>query len=85
MEKTKHIRVQLDYPLQQVTAPIIYELVIRFHLIPNIRRAQIDSHVGGMIVLEIEGESENLEAGQQYLRQLGITVTPVGEGESWTV
>lgn len=79
------IRVQLDFPLEQVTQPIIYHLVVDHHLIPNIRRANIDAHTGGMMVLELDGERANLETGVAYLRGLNIEVTDVGAGTSWTI
>ncbi|HLK60798.1 MAG TPA: NIL domain-containing protein [Chthonomonadaceae bacterium] len=85
MSETTKIRVQLDYPLDQVKEPIIYHLVMDYHLIPNIRRANIDVHTGGMLVLEIEGSQENLDAGLAFLRKLGITVTEIGSGPSWTI
>jgi hypothetical protein len=85
MSETEKIRVQLDYPLDQVKEPIIYHLVTDYNLIPNIRRANIDVHTGGMLVLEIEGMRENLDAGMDFLRRLGITVTEIGAGPSWTV
>jgi ABC-type methionine transport system ATPase subunit len=78
-------RVQLDYPPERVKEPIIYHLVTDFSLIPNIRRANIDAHAGGMLVLEIEGEDADMETGIEYLRNLGITVTPIGSVESWTI
>ncbi|MCS6775062.1 MAG: NIL domain-containing protein [Chloroherpetonaceae bacterium] len=81
----ERIRVQLDFPLEQVTQPIIYHLVVDYHLIPNIRRAQIDAHTGGMMVLELEGTQADLEAGIAYLRGLNIEVTDVGSGASWTI
>ena len=83
--ETESIRVQLDYPLEQVAQPIIYHLVVDYHLIPNIRRANIDSHIGGMMVLELEGTRSDLEAGVAYLRGLGIEITDVGTGTSWTI
>ena len=79
------VRVQLDYPLERVKEPIIYHLVSDYHLIPNIRRANIDVHTGGMLVLEVEGERDDLEAGLEFLRNLGITVTPVGGESAWTI
>lgn len=78
-------RVQLDYPLERVTEPIIYHLVTEYRLIPNIRRANIDVHSGGMLVLELHGLREDLDAGIAYLRGLGITVTPVGAETAWTI
>jgi hypothetical protein len=79
------IRIQLDYPLEHVKEPIIYHLVTDYHLIPNIRRANIDVHAGGMLVLQLEGTRANLDAGIEFLRGLGITVTEVGSEEPWTV
>jgi ABC-type methionine transport system ATPase subunit len=85
MAEIEHIRVQLDYPLERVKEPIIYHLVTDYRLIPNIRRGNIDVHTGGMLVLEIEGTREDLEAGIAFLRRLGITVTSVDDGPAWTI
>ncbi len=85
MATMESIRVQLDYPLEQVKEPVIYHLVTDFRLVPNIRRANIDSHAGGMLVLELEGSQDDLEAGVAFLRGLGITVTPVGTEQAWTI
>ena len=85
MNDTQHIRVQLDYPLEHVKEPIIYHLVTDYRLIPNIRRANIDVHTGGMLVLEIEGSRDDLDAGLAFLRGLGITVTEIGSEQSWTI
>ncbi|HZP83923.1 MAG TPA: NIL domain-containing protein [Chthonomonadaceae bacterium] len=85
MSDTETVRVQLDYPLEHVKEPIIYHLVTDYRLIPNIRRANIDAHTGGMLVLEIEGTREDLEAGMAFLRNLGITVTEIGSEQSWTI
>jgi ABC-type methionine transport system ATPase subunit len=85
VNETESIRVQLDYPLEHVKEPIIYHLVTDYHLVPNIRRANIDVHTGGMMVLQIEGTREDLDAGLDFLRSLGITVTEIGLEQPWTV
>lgn len=85
MSKTESIRVQLDYPLEQVKEPIIYHLVTDYELVPNIRRANIDYHTGGMMVLQLEGTRDNLDAGIDFLRRIGITVSEVGVEPAWTV
>ena len=85
MSETESIRVQLDYPLDHVKEPIIYHLVTDYSLIPNIRRANIDYHTGGMLVLQLEGTRENLDEGIKFLRRIGITVTEVGVEPAWTV
>ena len=81
------IRVQLNYPLERVKEPVLYHLVMDYGLIPNIRRANIDVHTGGFIVLELTGEPNALERGKKFLEDVGITVTSVGvEGtQEWTV
>jgi hypothetical protein len=84
MSDSQSIRVQLDYPLEQVKEPIIYHLVTDHNLIPNIRRANIDVHTGGMMVLQLEGTRENLDEGIDFLRRIGISVTDVGIEPGWT-
>jgi len=74
------IRVQLNYPLERVKEPVLYHLVMDYSLIPNIRRANIDVHAGGFIVLELSGERPDLDRGVKFLESCGITVTPV-EGD----
>jgi len=85
MAETQHIRVKLDYPLEHVAEPIIYHLVTDYSLIPNIRRANIDAHIGGTLILELEGFQENLDAGIEFLRGLNISVEVVGSEQPWTV
>jgi hypothetical protein len=85
MADQESIRVQLDYPLEHVKEPIIYHLVVDYNLVPNIRRANIDVHTGGMLVLQLDGTREDLEAGIAFLRRLGITVTDIGLEQPWTV
>ncbi len=85
MAQNEHIRVQLDYPLEQVKEPIIYHLVTDYRLIPNIRRANIDVHTGGMMVLEIEGTRADLDAGLDFLRGLNIAVNEIGLESAWTI
>ena len=71
-------RVQLNYPLERVKEPVLYHLVMDYGLIPNIRRANIDSHSGGFIALELTGEQQDLDRGIRFLEETGITVTSVG-------
>lgn len=71
-------RIKLSYPLERVKEPILYHLVMDYGLIPNIRRANIDIHTGGFIVLELTGESESLDRGINFLESCGVTVSDVG-------
>lgn len=85
MAATEKIRVQFDYPLEQAKKPVLYHLVRDYRIIPNIRRANMDVHVGGFLVLELEGTQDDLEAGLEFVKDLGITVTMIGSEQSWNI
>ncbi len=85
MSNLETVRVHLDFPLEQVKKPIIYHLSVDYHLIPSIRRANIDHNTGGTMALEIQGTNDDLKSGMEYLEGLGITVTPVGNESAWTI
>lgn len=67
----KHLR--LTFPEAQVTEPVIYHVVKDFNVIPSIRRAAIENHFGWMII-ELSGETADVEAAISYLENLGIEV-----------
>ena len=69
-----HRHLQLTFGPDTTTEPIIYMMVKHHQVIPNIRRANIDQHVGWM-VLDLEGETADLDGATQYLKSLGIEVS----------
>ncbi len=85
MEET--IRVQLNFPLEQVTKPIIWHLSHDYALKFSIRRANIDVHVGGFSVLELTGPRESIDAGLQWVRDQGVETSFIGlDGtDEWVV
>lgn len=68
---TRHLR--LTFPENQVTEPVIYHLATDHHVVPNIRRANIENHFGWMVV-ELTGSAESLVEAVAYLESLGIEV-----------
>ncbi len=64
---------RLTFPEERVTQPVIYHLVKDFDVVPNIRRAAIENHFG-WLVLEVEGEPEQIRAAEAYLREHGIEI-----------
>ena len=54
---TRHLR--LTFPENQVTEPVIYHLATDHHVVPNIRRANIENHFGWMVV-ELTGPAGSL-------------------------
>ena len=72
------VRVQLNYPIEQVKEPILYRLVIQFNLIPSIRSANIDYKTGGFIFLDLTGKIADVENGLLWLEEQGVTVNAIG-------
>ncbi len=72
-------RVKLTFPQHLIREPVIFSMAKKYDIMPNIRRARVTENVGEMI-LELEGESENIEKGIGSLRQQGVDVELV-EGD----
>ena len=72
-------RVKLTFPQNLIKEPVIFTMAKEFNVMPNIRRARVTETVGEMI-LEMEGDEENLERGVKWLREKGIDVELV-EGD----
>ena len=69
-------RVKFTFPGDIVTQPVIYQLGHQFKVITNIRRADVRENMG-WVVLELEGEDEEIEKGVQWVGSLGVRVDPV--------
>ena len=69
-------QVMFTFPPKLIRAPIIFNLGQRFNVIPNIRRADISENKG-WVVLELEGEEKDIEAGIAWLTGKGIRVDPM--------
>jgi hypothetical protein len=55
-------RVKFTFPQELITLPIIYELGKQFQLVTNVRRADVTED-RGWVVLELEGDMEEIERG----------------------
>jgi L-aspartate semialdehyde sulfurtransferase ferredoxin len=66
-------RLFVSFPEPLVPRPMVYELVKRFDVIPNIRRADVEDHSGWMI-LELGGQPASCEAAVNWLREQGCVV-----------
>lgn len=63
----------LTFPETRATEPVIYRIVTDFDVIPNIRRAAIENHLGWMVV-ELDGDPEAIRKAKKYLTAQGIGV-----------
>ena len=69
-------RAKFTFPTDLITQPVIFDLGRNFQLITNIRRADVREDVG-WVVLELEGEEEEIERGLIWVTSIGVRVDPV--------
>ena len=70
-------RVRFTFPTQLITEPVIYQLGQKFKIITNIRRADVREDMG-WVVLELEGEEDEIQSGIEWVSATGVRVDPVG-------
>ena len=69
-------QVMFTFPEELVREPIIYNLGHQFRVVTNIRRADVSESKGWM-VLELEGEEDEIERGIAWVTGKGVRVDPV--------
>jgi ABC-type methionine transport system ATPase subunit len=69
-------QVMFTFPEDLVREPIIFNLGHQFKVVTNIRRADVSEDRGWM-VLELEGEEEEIERGIAWVTGKGVRVDPV--------
>ena len=70
-------RVKFTFPQKLITEPVIYQLAQRFKVVTNIRRADVRDDMG-WVVLELEGDDEEIAKGLDFVTGAGVRVDPVG-------
>ncbi|HVM07353.1 MAG TPA: NIL domain-containing protein [Acidimicrobiales bacterium] len=71
-------RIKLTFPEHLIKQPVIARLVREFDVMPNIRQAKIEEHVG-WVVCELGGEDDHIEKAIQWLQDLGVEVDRLGD------
>ncbi len=69
-------RVKFTFPQELITLPIIYELGKQFSIVTNVRRADVTED-RGWVVLEMDGEIDEIERGLEWVAAKGVRVDPV--------
>lgn len=69
-------RVKFTFAEELIKEPIIWRLGRDFQLVTNIRRADVTDD-RGWVVLELDGDMEEIERGVQWVVQQGVRVDPV--------
>jgi ABC-type methionine transport system ATPase subunit len=69
------------FPQQLISEPIIsHTLGEKFPVIPNIRAASISDNMA-LVAVEIEGTDEAIDAAVAYLRERGVKVEEITDGD----
>ena len=69
-------RVKFTFPTQLIKDPLIYQLGRKFQVVTNIRRADVREDMG-WVVLELDGEEEEIDRGLAWMTTEGVRVDPV--------
>jgi len=75
----EQVRLFVSFPEELVDRPLVYELVKRFDVVPNIRRANVEQHSGWLIV-ELDGTEAQRAEAVAFLEGVGCTVNTM-EGD----
>jgi len=72
--------VRFTFNPDLIREPLIYQLGQEFHVITNIRMADVDAKVG-WVVLGLEGEPEEIERALEWARSKGVRVDDATLGD----
>ena len=66
-------QITCTFPEELTQEPIIYNLGLQFNIVTNVLRADISESKRWMM-LELEGEDENIEQGISWITSKGVRV-----------
>ncbi len=69
-------RMKFTFEQQLIKEPLIWRLAKDFDVVTNIRRADVTDD-RGWVVLELDGEFDEIERGIAWLQEQGVRVDPV--------
>jgi ABC-type methionine transport system ATPase subunit len=71
-------RVKFSFVQQLIKEPVIWKLGKQFDIVTNIRRADVTSEFG-WVILELDGEADEIERGLAWVQTQGVRIDPVYE------
>ena len=69
-------RVKFTFPQELITEPVIYQLGQKYEIVTNVRRADVREDMG-WVVLELEGDEDQITSGLEWVTAQGVRVDPV--------
>jgi ABC-type methionine transport system ATPase subunit len=71
-------RVKFTFVQELIKEPVIWKLAKQFDVITNIRRADVADD-RGWVILEVDGDADEIERGLKWVEEQGVRVDPVYE------
>ncbi len=68
-------RVRLTFLDHMIRQPVVYLMGRDFEVVTNIRRADVQENVG-WVILELEGEEEEIDRALEWAQSLGVRIDP---------
>lgn len=75
---SKHVRFTFEPDM--IKEPVIYQLGHEFQVVTNIRMADVTNSVG-WVVLELEGEADEIDRSLEWARAKGVRVDEATLGD----
>lgn len=72
-------RVKFTFPPDLINQPVTYNMGKQFQVVTNIRRANV-TRDRGWLILEISGDSDEIERALAWAKGQGVRVDPI-EGD----
>jgi len=72
-------RIVLHFPASLTGQPIVYRLARDYGLEFNIIKASVSPEEEGLMVLEVRGDEQGVEAGMKYLSEKGVMIEPFNQ------
>ncbi len=70
------VRYKFTFPSDLIQEPVIWKLGREFEVVTNIRRANVVED-SGWVILELDGEHDEIEKGVSWVTSRGVRVDPV--------
>ncbi len=66
-------RFKFSYPPSKVDEPVLFNLIRKFDILTNIRKADVTPE-GGLLILDLRGDENKIEQALAWVREQGIQV-----------
>jgi ABC-type methionine transport system ATPase subunit len=81
-DNLQSVRLNLTFPVERVNQPLLAQAIKNFHVVADIRRAQIEPQTGGYIMLELTGTEKQIDDSIAFWKSFGVGVGFIGTEEA---